>query len=817
MPRDYHIVPERSYLDRDVYGNSHNVGIPVFSTIGRGRPGLDGEKGDPGEAFSFDDMTQEQIDELIANIAATMADADDDVVVTDGDNTTVIGIPFVNWVPENILFVDVEGLDLAPGVDYTIDDNTIVLTEPIVNPNTRVHFRQIRYSTSITPLMQAAIDATSDARDAITDVEGAITSANVAVSNINDLVSDIATITSTANDAVIAMGNALDDMTDMETDISNAESLRVQAEQARELAEEDRENTEQGRVAAENARQTAETERQADEMARATAEGTRQANERDRQTNEQNRNAAMDHYLEAAQSAANAEQQAADNLNAALDALGDISEISVPEMSTTTRGGAKVGGSTQVIGEKLEVKLSESATGTSITTGSTSALRELQVHGKSVQDGTPTPDAPVPVQVVEGPLSLVIGDASVAINLQGNTLASINDIYRDTLDIDSAGHIMLTKRTGSVNVASDFNWKWATGFPGPYVHALTGIEKIPSAVDDGNLRIWSNRFAYGGTYTSNHGRPYVVCLGLTNNATDIVFYPGDDSVTDVATWKTWLNQHPTTLIYPLTDTAWQTIDLGYIDPPAIPSGSVVTVSASLTPTFDLDCWTKHASEIPAQMHDWYDRLKEDIDDIVYGDLGVVPVSKGGTGATDAAGARASLGAASQSDLVALGNRLDAIGDYEVEHGIITYPSITANTYSDHAVVFAEAMSAIPTVVAAPTGSEDVYLDVRDITANGFTVRCHNRSSRLIADDASVSINSGSNVTIPFADYANTDLLFVDIEGLDLVAGTDYTISGNIITLARPITHSGTHVHLRRVRNAHGASVTPTVLWLAVVG
>lgn len=218
-----------------------------------------------------------------------------------------------------------------------------------------------------------------------------------------------------------------------------------------------------------------------------------------------------------------------------------------------------------------------------------------------------------------------------------------------------------------------------------------------------------------------------------------------------------------------------------------------------------------------QMHDWYDKLKEDIDDIVYGDLGVVPVSKGGTGATDAAGARASLGAASQTDLVALGNRLDAIGDYEVEHGIITYPSIAANTYSDHTVVFAEAMSAIPTVVAAPTGSEDVYLDVRDITANGFTVRCHNRSSKLVADDASVSINSGSVVTIPFADYVNTDLLFVDIEGLDLVAGTDYTISDNIITLTRPITHSGTHVHLRRVRNAHGASVTPTVLWLAVVG
>lgn len=34
----------------------------------------------------------------------------------------------------------------------------------------------------------------------------------------------------------------------------------------------------------------------------------------------------------------------------------------------------------------------------------------------------------------------------------------------------------------------------------------------------------------------------------------------------------------------------QTIDLGYITPPAIPSGSTVTISASLTTTFNLEWW-----------------------------------------------------------------------------------------------------------------------------------------------------------------------------------------------------------------------------------
>lgn len=237
-----------------------------------------------------------------------------------------------------------------------------------------------------------------------------------------------------------------------------------------------------------------------------------------------------------------------------------------------------------------DTHLYASASGERVTADDASSVKGLAVNGRSVQDGTPTPDTPVPVQVVEGPLSLVIGDASVAIDLQGNTLASINDIYRDTLDIDSAGHVTLTRRTGKMDVTTDLIWRWAGGFPGPYVHDLTGIEKIPSAADDGGLRLWSNRFAYGGTYMDNQGRPYVACFGLTSNATDIVFYPGDESVTNVATWRTWLEQHPTTLIYPLADTAWETIDLGYIDPPAIPSGSVVTVSASLTPEFTLEWW-----------------------------------------------------------------------------------------------------------------------------------------------------------------------------------------------------------------------------------
>jgi uncharacterized phage infection (PIP) family protein YhgE len=290
-----------------------------------------------------------------------------------------------------------------------------------------------------------------------------------------------------------------------------------------------------------------------------------------------------------ANTAADSANAATSEANAAIEAIGDISELAVPEMTSSVRGGAKVGGSTQVIGGKLEVKLSESATGTSITTGSTSALRELQVNGKSVQDGTPTLDAPVPVQVVEGPLSMVIGNTSVAINLQGNTLASLPDGTRDKLHVDSAGRVWIEKRTGRILTPTDISnvsnltqitdgARWNIDVDG------LASEEIPNGSTNG----YCSHTPFSRTFALGSLGSHVFTFGGK------VYYVIEGDFT-ASTAVTWVNSHQMTIIYPLATT--QTIDLGYIDPPAIPSGSVVTISASLTPTFDLACWTEHASEL----------------------------------------------------------------------------------------------------------------------------------------------------------------------------------------------------------------------------
>lgn len=434
----------------------------------------------------------------------------------------------------------------------------------------------------------------------------------------------------------------------------------------------------------------------------------------------------------AANTAAGSANAATSEANAAIEAIGDISELAVPEMTASVRGGAKVGGSTQVIGGKLEVKLSESATGTSVTTGSTSALRALEVHGKSVQDGTPTPDAPVPVQVVEGrnlldwkdiptrtyngvtwesngdgwiratgtasggysyglvnptvqtlalgyiaycepgtytasgdvafnvyamgpdasgtalraystnsytftltepkyiqlgprvtdgtatntiyhlqlekgsiatpytpygSIGIVVGDTVTTINLQGNTLASLPDGTHDELHVDSAGHCVLTKNVGKTTINDSLafgnSFKDSSTMGGNCTRItmnMSNFQTMKSAALNATNSYMS--IAMAGS-TSASETPYPGFYSKT--ATSGVYLTLPPEITSAADVTVWLTVNNFDFFYPLATP--ETIDLGYIDPPAIPSGSVVTVSASLTPTFDLDCWTEHASEL----------------------------------------------------------------------------------------------------------------------------------------------------------------------------------------------------------------------------
>lgn len=87
---------------------------------------------------------------------------------------------------------------------------------------------------------------------------------------------------------------------------------------------------------------------------------------------------------------------------AAIEAIGDISELAVPLMSTDVRGGAKLGHGLRISAERLGVQLVDGASGEASVGADGDYLHALAVHGKSVQDGTPTPDNPIEVRTVGG-------------------------------------------------------------------------------------------------------------------------------------------------------------------------------------------------------------------------------------------------------------------------------------------------------------------------------------------------------------------------------------------------------------------------------
>lgn len=73
-------------------------------------------------------------------------ESEDAYFTTTLNTTTTIPIPFQDFSSsEDLLFVDIEGIDLAEGVDYTFnsDDTRIVLNQSITHVGTKVHFRML--------------------------------------------------------------------------------------------------------------------------------------------------------------------------------------------------------------------------------------------------------------------------------------------------------------------------------------------------------------------------------------------------------------------------------------------------------------------------------------------------------------------------------------------------------------------------------------------------------------------------------------------------------------------------------------------------
>lgn len=269
---------DKQYPYRRLHGISHagssyvalkdNVGVePSSSTSDTWK--LIAQKGDKGNAFTYDDFTPEQIEELQrpASEAAVVA------------------------------------LAAAKGADASavLADKA---REAVLQTETTVQNNEAVRQQNETDRERGYITFTQNATELMGQMEASKTEADQAAAAANS-----------------AAGTTLK----TNEDIIKAETSRVEAETSRAAEEKKRVSAETSRQEAESSRQGKETERQSAETTRTENENTRLENERSRSEAEQSRNSTFQTLKEQSETATSSANEAAENANKAAQAATEAS------------------------------------------------------------------------------------------------------------------------------------------------------------------------------------------------------------------------------------------------------------------------------------------------------------------------------------------------------------------------------------------------------------------------------------------------------------------------------------------------------------
>jgi len=309
----------------------------------------------------------------------------------------------------------------------------------------------------------------------------------------------------------------------------------------------------------------------------------------------------------------------------------------------------------------LDTHLYASASGERVTVDDASSVKGLTVDGRSVQDGTPTPDTPVAVQVVEGR-----NFADTSRYATNSTTEQFSDF---TQSVSISGITFSRNEKGQITVSGTATSNATLYFPlsreipvdsDVYISGCpnTQFRVTVCATDNSSVAVLSDAGsgAHGLVSKSiNRSRLYIPsgtvistpvlvsiqveiggftpfapygCIGLQISDTvtpidlqgNILASLPDGTHDELhvdSTGRVWIDKQVGHTTQAVTDgvtgtvgtdvlsstgqiadgaDVWyklassQTIDLGYITPPVIPSGSVVSISASLTPEFTLEWW-----------------------------------------------------------------------------------------------------------------------------------------------------------------------------------------------------------------------------------
>lgn len=246
--------------------------------------------------------------------------------------------------------------------------------------------------------------------------------------------------------------------------------------------------------------------------------------------------------------------------------------------------------------------------GREVVTGTSTQLAQLEVFGESVQDGTPTPDNPVPVQVVED-IGLQIGENITPLDMQGNVLASLPNDMRDKLFVNSAGRVWIEKhvQTAELDTLSDIRFSWGNspnafvGYNYSLMHGINGYTTRACYCE-----IMTCEYTPAQIANNLAANKYAFSVG--NNS---YFYLNVPGVTTSELAQNWINDYKPKIYIPLATP--QTIELGTITPPRIPSGSTVEIVATLQPEFALTWFTENGLPLVVDgLRGYIDTINEQI-------------------------------------------------------------------------------------------------------------------------------------------------------------------------------------------------------------
>lgn len=180
-------------------------------------------------------------------------------------------------------------------------------------------------------------------------------------------------------------------------------------------------------------------------------------------------------------------------------------------------------------------------------------LEKLYLEGNSYQEGTPTPDTPQEIEVIEGSVDVEVTNGLdstnsdyqekiVTIDLQGNFLAKLGDV-KDEIDVVTG---KLTKRIGKVVLnSSNMSTRIVLG-TGDIMYRTHNLNDIAY---DKNFVVLCNR--YKAILNATGRKDGNIYWNSTNRTLDII--DNNSNITTIEEYETWLSQNNVIVYYVLAE------------------------------------------------------------------------------------------------------------------------------------------------------------------------------------------------------------------------------------------------------------------------